>query len=98
MAAVFLCAVIAYVGVIVFQGPFFVTMMFSMRGGAIPDWLGYTMAISGAVGSAITGPILMIALVLCYYDTRIRKEAFDLQFMMASLESAAPAPDAGTPA
>ncbi len=97
MAAVFLCAIIAYVGVIVFQGPFFVTMMFSMRG-AIPDWLGYTMAMSGAVGSAITGPVLMIALVLCYYDTRIRKEAFDLQFMMSSLESAAPAPNAGSPA
>jgi hypothetical protein len=98
LAALFLSMTIAYVGVIVFQGPFFITMMFSMRGGAIPDWLGYTMAMSGAIGSAITGPILMIALVLCYYDTRIRKEAFDLQFMMSSLEPAPPATNAGTPA
>jgi hypothetical protein len=33
----------------------------------------------------------MIVLVLCYYDTRIRKEAFDLQFMMASLDRPSPA-------
>jgi hypothetical protein len=53
---------------------------------------------SGAVGGAVTGPILLIALVLCYYDTRIRKEAFDLQFMMSSLDRPAPAPEAGSPA
>ena len=28
---------------------------------------------------------------LCYYDTRIRKEALDLQFMMASLDRPAAA-------
>jgi len=28
----------------------------------------------------------MIAIVLLYYDSRIRKEAFDLQFMLSSLD------------
>jgi hypothetical protein len=36
----------------------------------------------------------MIVLVLCYYDARIRREAFDLQFMMSALEK--PAAAAGT--
>jgi hypothetical protein len=42
--------------------------------------------------------VLLIALVLCYYDTRIRKEAFDLQFMMSSLDRPVPAPGTGSPA
>jgi len=89
---------IAYVGAIVFQGPFFMTLMLSARSGHLPEWLTYAFAMSGAIGGAITGPILLIALVLSYYDTRIRKEAFDLQFMMSSLDQPAPAPGAGFPA
>jgi hypothetical protein len=98
LVAIFLCTMIAYVGVIVFQGPFLMTMMLSARTGQFPEWLSYAFAMSGAVGGAITGPVLLIALVLCYYDTRIRKEAFDLQFMMSSLDHPAPAPDAPSPA
>jgi len=98
LVAIFLCWVIAYVGVIVFQGPFLITMMLSVRTGHLPEWLAYAFAMSGAVGGAITGPVLLIALVLCYYDTRIRKEAFDLQFMMSSLDQPAPAPGTTSPA
>jgi hypothetical protein len=98
LVAIFLSWMIAYVGAIVFQGPFFMTMMFSVRGGRFPEWLGYAFALSGAIGGAITGPVLLITLVLCYYDTRIRKEAFDLQFMMSSLDQPGPAPEAGSPA
>jgi hypothetical protein len=36
----------------------------------------------------------MIILVIFYYDVRIRKEAFDLQQMMASLPEANPAASA----
>jgi hypothetical protein len=86
------------VGAIVFQGPFFMTLMLSARSGRLPEWLAYAFAMSGAIGGAITGPVLLIALVLCYYDTRIRKEAFDLQFMMSSLDRPVPAPGAGSPA
>jgi len=100
LVAIFLCTTIAYVGAIVFQGPFFISLILSARTGRMPDWLAYAFAMSGAIGGAITGPILLIALVLCYYDTRIRKEAFDLQFMMSALDPPAsgPAPEAGSPA
>jgi Membrane domain of glycerophosphoryl diester phosphodiesterase len=98
LIAIVLCTVIAYVGVIVFQGPALMTLMLSARGGQVPGWLGYVFALSGAIGGAITGPVLLIVLVLCYYDTRIRKEAFDLQFMMSSLDRPAAAPDTPSPA
>jgi hypothetical protein len=48
------------------------------------------------IAGALTGPLATIGISLLYYDERIRKEAFDLQLMMSSLEapglpSAAPA-------
>jgi hypothetical protein len=97
-AAFILSAIISYVGVIVFQGPFLVAIMATARAGRPPEWLSFTSSISGAIGGALTGPILMIVLVLCYYDTRIRKEAFDLQFMMSSLDGPAPSPEPIPPA
>jgi hypothetical protein len=37
------------------------------------------------LASALAGPISTIAVALMYYDQRIRKEAFDLQWMMDSM-------------
>jgi len=98
LLTILLCMIAAYVGVIVFQGPFLMTIFISARSGHLPEWVSYAFAMSGAIGGAVTGPVLLIALVLCYYDTRIRKEAFDLQFMMSSLDRPAPAPDTPSPA
>jgi hypothetical protein len=93
--AFLLATIIWYVGYIVLQGPFFIWTMISLiRNHAVASWLALATAASGAAGASLTGPILMIVIVLCYYDTRIRKEAFDLQFLMASLDR--PAPAAGT--
>lgn len=50
--------------------------------------------LAGFVGSVLTGPLATIGIALVYYDERVRKEAFDLQFMMSSLD--APAPPAAT--
>ncbi|MDR3722675.1 MAG: glycerophosphoryl diester phosphodiesterase membrane domain-containing protein [Candidatus Acidoferrales bacterium] len=93
--ALLLAVIIGWVGYIVFQAPFSIaTMITLLRNHQLPTWLALMTSVSGAVGGAISGPISMIVLVLCYYDTRIRKEAFDLQFMMASLDR--PSPAAGT--
>jgi hypothetical protein len=32
------------------------------------------------------GPLATIAMTLIYYDVRVRKEGFDLQLMMATIE------------
>jgi hypothetical protein len=48
------------------------------------------------IAGALAGPIATIAIALVYYDQRVRKEAFDLQFMMESMPQrvAEPAPSA----
>jgi hypothetical protein len=50
--------------------------------------------IADFLGGALAGPVTTIALVLVYYDQRVRKEAFDLQLMMEAVGQAAPAPPA----
>jgi hypothetical protein len=41
------------------------------------------------VAGSLTGPLATIGLSLLYYDERVRKEAFDLQLMMADLDASA---------
>jgi membrane-anchored glycerophosphoryl diester phosphodiesterase (GDPDase) len=90
--AVLLGFLINLVGSMVFYLPFSLPMtIMMMRDHAVPAWLSMVGAVSAAIGTCLTSPIFMIILVLCYYDTRVRKEAFDLQFLMASLDRAAPA-------
>jgi hypothetical protein len=85
--ALLLAWIISIVGLVVFYLPFYIpTMIMMSRNHAVPNWLSMMSSVSAAVGSSLTSPIFLIVLVLCYYDTRIRKEAFDLQFMMASLD------------
>lgn len=38
------------------------------------------------VAGSLTGPLATIGISLLYYDERVRKEAFDLQLMMATLD------------
>lgn len=52
--------------------------------------------VSAFIAGSLTGPLATIGISLLYYDERVRKEAFDLQLMMSSLDapglpSAAPA-------
>jgi hypothetical protein len=42
------------------------------------------------LGGTVTGPITTIALVLMYYDQRVRKEAFDIQLMMEAVGQQTP--------
>lgn len=44
------------------------------------------------IAGSLTSPLATIGIALAYYDERVRKEAFDLQFMMSSLDSPAPLP------
>lgn len=40
------------------------------------------------LAGVVVGPFITIAMSLVYYDQRVRKEAFDLQLMMQSMDSA----------
>ena len=78
---------VALVVSVLFQGPFLAAgLRLGFKFGAMPMWLEVPYAVAAGVGGALGGPFLMIALALAYYDTRVRKEGFDLQLMMASLE------------
>jgi hypothetical protein len=83
-----LTVVITYVSLTVFQGPFYIAMILSARHGQIAVWLLSLSSISGALGGALSAPLIMIGLVLLYYDIRVRKEAFDLQLMMSQVDQA----------
>lgn len=52
--------------------------------------------LAGFIAGSIAGPLSTIGLSLLYYDERVRKEAFDLQLMLSSLD--APAAPLAVPA
>jgi hypothetical protein len=52
--------------------------------------------LAGFIVGVLTGPLATIGIALVYYDERVRKEAFDLQLMMSSLDT--PSSDFPTPA
>jgi len=42
--------------------------------------------LAGFIAGSLTGPLATIGISLLYYDERVRKEAFDLQLMLSSLD------------
>jgi hypothetical protein len=84
--------VITYVGMALFQGPFVVAGLMAGPESRAALWLNLAGAVTGAVGGAICGPVMIIALAVLYYDLRIRKEGLDLQIMIDNLD-----PQPGTP-
>jgi hypothetical protein len=46
--------------------------------------------LASSVVAAIVGPLITIAITLIYYDERVRKEAFDVHYMMELLDGPAP--------
>jgi hypothetical protein len=48
------------------------------------------MSISAFLTRGLVGPLVTIAMTLVYYDQRVRKEGFDLQLMISTLENRTP--------
>jgi hypothetical protein len=70
------------------QMPFLIATFIAIGKNQMPPfWLTGLSGIVGGVAGALTSPLLMISLALFYYDVRVRKEAFDLQVMVASLDA-----------
>jgi hypothetical protein len=88
--------VISYAALAVFQIPFLVAAGIAGPESRTGFWLSLVGTVTGAIGSAITTPLMIIALALLYYDLRIRKEGLDLQIMMANLDHTPP-PDPAAP-
>jgi hypothetical protein len=62
-------------------------------------WLNLIGAVTGALAGAVSGPVMIIAFAVLYYDVRIRSEGLDLQIIMSKLGTPpAPAPSGVSPA
>lgn len=86
--------IITYAALFFLQGPFAIGVVMAGPGTSTAVWLSLIGAVAGTIGGAITGPVMIIALAVFYYDIRIRKEGLDLELMIANLDHqmAAPAP------
>ena len=91
-ALVVFAIVITYAAMLLLQGPFAIGAVVAGPDTTAALWFGLLGAVTGTIGGAITGPLMIIALALLYYDVRIRKEGLDLQLMLASLDQDSPAP------
>ncbi|MBS1850377.1 MAG: hypothetical protein JST79_05660 [Acidobacteria bacterium] len=54
-------------------------------------WQNVLSSIANFLSTSLVGALLTIALSLIYFDERVRKEGFDLQLMMATVDSPSPA-------
>jgi hypothetical protein len=52
----------------------------------IPLWTQIAIPVGAFISQCLAGPLMTIGFSLLYYDQRVRKEGFDLQHMMATLD------------
>jgi hypothetical protein len=78
--------VIAQITTLIFQGPFMMAAFMAGPGTAAALGLSLIGAFTGALGNAISTPLMSVAIALLYYDARVRHEGLDLQIMMDTLD------------
>ncbi len=73
------------------QWPVLIAAGFSIRGGVRQMGIVWQIAVqlSTFVSTSLVGALATIAFSVVYYDQRVRKEAFDLQLMMTTLDAPA---------
>jgi glycerophosphoryl diester phosphodiesterase family protein len=82
---VLFCVVVAYAAMAIFQGPFLAAAVVAGPEEPTGFWLNLAGVITGSIAGAFTGPLVIIALSVLYYDLRVRKEGLDLQVMISDL-------------
>jgi hypothetical protein len=77
-----LYGVLIYAAIMLFMMPFaFLAGLSARNPGMFHLWMAVAN-VGNFVAGILIGPILTIATAVFYYDLRVRKEAFDLQYMM----------------
>jgi hypothetical protein len=89
---VILLLVIVIAGIVSFilQFPIIIVAVLARMmspGGGFSLGVNVLLQIADFLSSTLTMPLSTIAISLVYYNQRVRKEGFDLQFMLASLKS-----------
>jgi len=57
--------------------------------GGPKSWVQVASVVAGFATQCVVGPLLTIALSLVYYDERVRKEAFDIELMISTIDGSA---------
>jgi hypothetical protein len=86
----FLFLVLTYTVMMVWEIPILVMIGIFTRGhnpAQIPVWGQLALPIGTFLTQCLISPLFTIALSLVYYDQRVRKEGFDLQLMMSTLDA-----------
>ena len=89
LAIYLLIFLLTYAVAVLFQVPYFILVggrAFSTHPGHQGTLRVMVSAIGTFLSTSFVGPLLEIAFTLIYYDERVRKEGFDLQLMMLTLE------------
>jgi uncharacterized membrane protein len=77
-------------GLVVVSQIFFVIAAVKHHG-LLPAWLQVTQQIIGFFTNSFIGPMYATGLTLFYYDQRVRKEGYDIEWMMQAAGLTAPA-------
>jgi hypothetical protein len=80
-------------GLVAITQVFFIVFAFKQRG-LLPAWAQIAQQIVGFFTNSFIGPMYATGLTLFYYDQRVRKEGFDIEWMMEAAGMTAPAPAA----
>ncbi len=66
--------------------PTFIFAAMLTQHGQVPLWFSALSDLGEFVVGCVVRPLLTIAFSIAYYDERVRKEALDMQFMMAAID------------
>jgi len=80
----FLMGIISFIVTWLFMIP--AAMLAAATAKGSPALAALFTGLAGFLAGTLAGPIATIALSLVYFDQRVRKEAFDLQLMMAAVD------------
>jgi hypothetical protein len=80
--------VVTYAALFLFQAPFIVAAMVAGPETTAGFWLNLVGVVTGSIGSALTGPLAVVAMAVLYYDLRIRNEGLDVELLVAKLGQA----------
>ena len=92
-------------GLVTITQAFFIFAVFAAarRHGELPVWMQITQQVVGFITNSFIGPMYATGLTLFYYDQRVRKEGYDIEWMMeaagmtVAATGAGPEPAASSP-
>ena len=87
-----LLIIVIQIGLVLLTQVFFVVAAFKQHGHMLPVWMQALQQIVNFFTNTFLGPIWATGIALFYFDQRVRKEGFDIEWMMQAAGLAAPDP------